>query len=87
MTTIPEKQLSPELIDALEDLIKSENRPIKLNSGGQNFVLLKEQDYRGWIETAYLLSSKKNAKILQDALDEPLDECKDLKAVLNDLDS
>ncbi len=41
MTTIPEKQLSPELIDALKDLIKSENRPIKLNSGGQNFVLLK----------------------------------------------
>lgn len=58
-----------------------------LNLGGQKkFVILKEEDYRGWVETAYLFSSKKNAQVLQEALDEPLEKCKDLEDVLKDLD-
>jgi len=47
-------------------------------------VVLKED--RGWHETAYLLSSLKNSEVLQKALDEPLDNCKEFKDVVRELD-
>ncbi len=48
---------------------------------------ISEEDCRGWRETVYLLSSSKNSEVLQKALEEPLDECRDLKDVLDELDS
>ena len=84
MKTISKKQLSREFLNALDE---SGEEPLLIDLPGQKFVVLKEEDYRGWNETSYLLSSSKNAKILQDALEEPLDECRDLKDVLKELDS
>ena len=76
MKTISKKQLSREFLNALDE---SGEEPLLIDLPGQKFVVLKEEDYRGWCETAHLLSSSKNAKILQEALEEPLYECRDLK--------
>ena len=40
-----------------------------------------------WCETGYLLSSSKNAEILQKSLEEPVDECRDLEDILIELES
>ena len=46
---------------------------------GQKFIVLKEEVYRSWHETDYLLSSTKNTTAaLENALKEPLEECSDL---------
>jgi prevent-host-death family protein len=87
MKTIFAKQLTPEVLDALDALDRTGEEPILINSRGRKFVVLKEEDYRGWNETAYLLSSSENSEVLQKALEEPLDKCKDIKDVLKKLDS
>ncbi len=82
MKTLVERQLSSDFINALNELVhRKVEEPLLLNVYGQKFVVLREEDYRGWNETAYLLSSSKNAEILRNALDEPLEECKDLSDV------
>jgi len=86
MKTIIEYQLGSELINALDELGKSDTETLFIHLHGQKFAVLREEDYRGWKETAYLLSSSKNAEILHQALNEPLDECKDLTDILNELD-
>ncbi len=86
MKTISKKQLSNEFLDALDELYKTGGESLMINLHGQKFVVLKEKDYRVWRETAYLLSSSKNSEILQEALEEPLEKCKDLKDVLKELD-
>jgi len=87
MKTIFAEQLNKQVINVLDDLERSGKEPILINSRGQRFVVLKEEDYCGWRETAYLLSSSKNSKILQEALAEPFEKCRDLKDVLNELES
>ena len=73
MKTISAEQLTPEVLSALDELDRTGEEPILINSRGQKFVVLKEEDYRGWHETAYLLSSLKNSEVLQKGLEEPLD--------------
>lgn len=87
MKTISEKQLGSEFLDALEGLNKMEEESLLINLHGQKFVVLKEDDYRGWRETSYLLSSSKNSELLSEALEEPLGKCTDLKDVLKKMDS
>lgn len=58
------------------------NSPVKLSVGKETFVVLREEDYKGWLETSYLLSSPENAKVLQEGLEAPLAQCKDLDDVL-----
>ncbi|MCL0065798.1 type II toxin-antitoxin system Phd/YefM family antitoxin [Dehalococcoidia bacterium] len=87
MKTIFAEQLGQEVRRALDDLAGKGEEPILLNSKGQRFVILKEEDYRGWIETAHLLSSPKNSQVLQEALTEPLDRCRDVKDILDELGS
>lgn len=87
MKTLTKKHLNSDLIKALEQLKKKNKEPVHIDLEGQRFVILTEQDYRGWLETTYLLSSSKNAKILQEAMAEPVDQCKDLKDVLKELDN
>jgi len=87
MKTIFAEQLGQEVRRALDDLAGKGEEPILLNSKGQRFVILKEGDYRGWIETAHLLSSPKNSQVLQEALTEPLDRCRDVKDILDELES
>lgn len=85
MITLSQKQLSGDFVNALDGLSGHEALIIELK--GKKFFVLKEEDYRGWHETAYLLSSSKNAQFLQKAIEEPLNECRDLKDVLRELDS
>ncbi len=86
MKVISAKQLNQEVLDALDELDKTGEEPILISSRGQKFVVMKEENYRGWRETAYLLSSLKNSEVLQKALEEPLDKCRDLEDVLKELD-
>ena len=85
MITISSGQLNKTILDALDKLNKTEEESIIINSNGEKFVILKEKDYLSWYETAYLLSSLKNAEILKKALEEPLNECKDLEDVIKEL--
>lgn len=87
MKTILANQLQPEILRFLDELTKMKEGTTFVNSKGQKFVMVREEEYRGWRETAYLLSSKKNAKVLKQAIAQPLSECRDLKDVLNTLDS
>jgi len=87
MKTIPANQLQPEILKFLDELTKTKEATALVNSKGQRFVMVLEEEYRGWRETAYLLSSKHNAKILTQAMSQPLSECRDLKDVLNTLDN
>ena len=87
MKTIAVRQLSQEVLDALDELDRTGEEPFLINSRGHKFVVLREEDYRGWRETAHLLYSSKNSEVLQKALEESLDECRDLKDVLEELDS
>ena len=87
MKTIFAEQLGQEVRRALDDLAGKGEEPILLNSKGQRFVILKEGDYRGWIETAHLLSSPENSQVLQEALTEPLNRCRDVKDILDELES
>ncbi|MGR3179162.1 MAG: type II toxin-antitoxin system Phd/YefM family antitoxin [Candidatus Anammoxibacter sp.] len=86
MKTLSAKQIGNDLVDALDELNKIEDESILIDLHGNKFVVLKEEDYQGWNETAYLLSSPKNSAILQNALKEPLDECTNLKDAINELD-
>lgn len=87
MKTLSRKQLGTELVEALDELEKTKDESLLIDVHGNKFVVLKEEDYQGWRETAYLLSSSKNSKVLQKALEEPLEECTDLKDAINELDS
>jgi len=87
MKTIFAEQLSQEVLRALDDLAGKEQEPIVINSKGQRFVILKEEDYRGWIEAASLLSSARNSQVLEQALTVPLDRCRDVKDILDELES
>lgn len=87
MKTILANQLQPDILKFLDELTKTKEETALVNSKGQKFVMILEEEYRGWCETAYLLSSKKNAKVLKQAISQPLSECRNLKDVLNTLDS
>lgn len=87
MEMIFAEQLNKQVLHVLDDLERIEKEPILINSNGQRFVVLKEKDYCSWRETAYLLSSSKNSKILQKALAEPVEKCRNLKDVFNELES
>lgn len=87
MKTILKEQLTQELIHALDELNQADQKCLLIDLYGKKFVVVEEKEYQGWLETAYLLSSSKNAEILKKALDEPLDECRELKDVLTELDS
>ncbi|MBT9133035.1 MAG: hypothetical protein DDT33_01566 [Firmicutes bacterium] len=87
MKTIFPEQLSQEFLRALDDLAAEVVEEVVIDSKGQRFVILKEEDYRGWMETAHLLSSAKNVRILQEALNEPLDRCRDVKDILDEMES
>ena len=73
------------LDDLLAPVDESGEAVVLVNSQGHRFVVMREEDYRGWRETQYLLSSSANARILREAREEPLDDSRDLKDVLDDL--
>ena len=87
MKTILANQLPPTILKFLDELTKTKEETAIVNSKGHKFVMVREEEYRGWSETAYLLSSKKNVKVLKQAIAQPLSECRDLKDMLNTMDS
>jgi len=85
MRTLVATDLQPQIKQFLDEVTGYKEVPLLVNSKGKKFVIIPEEDFRGWNETAYLLSSKKNVRVLKQALNQPLSECRDLKDVLNDL--
>jgi PHD/YefM family antitoxin component YafN of YafNO toxin-antitoxin module len=73
------------LDDLLAPVDESGEAVVLVNSQGHRFVVMREEDYRGWRETQYLLSSSANARVLREAREEPLEESRDLKDVFDDL--
>ncbi len=86
MRTLVTTELHPQIKQFLDEVTELKEMPVLVNSKGQKFVIIREEDFRGWNETAYLLSSKKNVRVLKQTLNQPLSECRDLKDVLQDLD-
>ena len=84
MRTIFENQLNQEIIEALNE---EGQEPLLIELYGKKFVVLRAEEYQGWRETEYLLSSSKNSRILQKSLEEPLEKCKNLEDVLGELES
>jgi len=84
MGTIFENQLNQEIIEALNE---KGQEPLFIELYGKKFVVLRAEEYQGWRETEYLLSSSKNSRILQKSLEEPLEKCKNLEDVLGELES
>ncbi len=82
MKILSEKQLGNDLVDALDDLNKIDDEQLVIDLHGQKFIVLKEEIYRGWLETDYLLSSTKNTTALENAIKEPLEECIGLRDVI-----
>ena len=87
MNTIFAEQLNKQVLNALANLERSGKESILINLRGQRFVILREEDCRGWRETDYLLSSSKNSEVLREALAEPHEKCRELKDILNELES
>ena len=85
MKTLIASELQAPVKQFLDEVTRYKETPLLVNSRGKKFVIIPEEDFRSWNETAYLLSSKKNVRVLKQALNQPLSECRDLKDVLNDL--
>jgi PHD/YefM family antitoxin component YafN of YafNO toxin-antitoxin module len=73
------------LDDLLAPVDESGEAVVLVNSQGHRFVVMREEDYRGWRETQYLLSTSANARALREAREEPLGDSRDLTDVLDDL--
>lgn len=86
MKTLTQNQLNSDLVKALQEMKKTSKEPILIDLAGDRYVVLNERDYRGWLETIHLLSSSKNASILKEAMDEAIDQSRDFKDVLKELD-
>jgi PHD/YefM family antitoxin component YafN of YafNO toxin-antitoxin module len=85
MAGVPNHQTQSILDDLLAPVDASGEAVVLVNSQGHRFVVMREEDYRGWRETEYLLSTSTNARVLREAREEPFDDARDLTDVLNDL--
>lgn len=51
------------------------NEPLNISTKDGNAVVLSEEDYRGLMETVYLLSDPESRKKLQEGINTPLSDC------------
>lgn len=51
------------------------NDVINVNTKNGNAVVMSEEDYRGMIETIYLMSHEATAREIAEGMKEPLEEC------------
>ena len=72
MKSIAAESIAPELEKILLDADRDNTIPRLKNSNGTEFVILKSSELGGLRETNYLLSSKKNARILKQSLEETI---------------
>jgi PHD/YefM family antitoxin component YafN of YafNO toxin-antitoxin module len=87
MKNLSVENFNQPVVIALENLHKSKEGSILLNFKGKRFIIMNEEDFQGWYETAYLLSSLKNKKILKKSIEEPIERCKDLNGILKKLEN
>jgi PHD/YefM family antitoxin component YafN of YafNO toxin-antitoxin module len=88
MEVVVANRLSPGALDGvLESIARTGKSLVLVNSTGHRLVVMTEEDYRGWQETHYLLSSAENARVLHEARAEPLENTRSLQDVLDGLDS
>jgi PHD/YefM family antitoxin component YafN of YafNO toxin-antitoxin module len=74
MEVVAANRLSPDALDGvLESIARTGKSLVLVNSTGCRLVVMTEEDYRGWQETNYLLSSAENARVLREARAEPLE--------------
>lgn len=62
------------IFSMLENTIKY-NEPLNISTKAGNAVILSEEDYRGMMETCYLLSVPGMREQLLEAAAEPIEEC------------
>ncbi|MEU3446958.1 type II toxin-antitoxin system prevent-host-death family antitoxin [Streptomyces thermolilacinus] len=58
-----------ELFPLIEQ-VNNDHEPVHITSRKGNAYLIAEDDFRGWQETAYLLRSPANARVLMDSIAE-----------------
>ena len=75
MTVFAEQQLNKNVIDAL-DVLYQRAEPLMFTAHGHQFIVMKAEDYFGLMKTEHLLSSAKNAEMLEQAMNEPLEQCR-----------
>lgn len=86
METVVTNRLSPDALAGVLESVRQTGQSLALvNSSGHRFVVMPEEDYRGWQETNYLLSSSRNTRVLREARAEAPDRARNLQDVLADL--
>lgn len=74
MTNVNITNFRKDIYELLEQTIKF-NEPINISTKNGNAVVLSEEDYRGLIETVYLLDIPNMKEKLLEGKNTPIEEC------------
>lgn len=86
MIVLTENDMSPRILTVLHDIEESEEAVV-LATAKKKFVIVSEEEYNGWQETNYLLSSETNRKALQEAMSEKPTDGIELNDAIRKLES
>ena len=76
-----------ENLRSILNLVCADHEPVRITRRkGDNVIVISEEDYGAMVETAYLLSSPRNAERLLTAKARSAETAKDLETVLKELD-
>ena len=76
-----------ENLRSILNLVCADHEPVRVTRRrGDNVIVISEEDYGALLETAYLLSSPRNAERLLTAKAQGAETAKNLDAVLEELD-
>ncbi len=76
-----------ENLRSILNLVCADHEPVRVTRRrGDNVIVISEEDYDALLETAYLLSSPRNAERLLTAKAQDAATAKNLDAVLEELD-
>lgn len=74
MTNVNVTNFRKDIYELLEQTIKF-NEPINISTKNGNAVVLSEEDYRGLMETVYLLNIPNMKEKLLEGKNTPIEEC------------
>lgn len=74
MTNVNITNFRKDIYELLEQTIKF-NEPINISTKNGNAVVLSEEDYRGLMETVYLLNIPNMKEKLLEGKNTPIEEC------------
>lgn len=74
MTNVNVTNFRKDIYELLEQTIKF-NEPINISTKNGNAVVLSEEDYRGLMETVYLLDIPNMKEKLLEGKNTPIEEC------------